>query len=250
MLAIETKKLSKKFGEDLAVDRVDLSIKENLITGLVGPNGSGKSTIMRMLCGILKPSQGKIEINNLDLDKNLLAVQRMLGYLPQQRALFPELSIYENMYYFGSIYGVLNRKILKERISDLLKRLELEEEKNKKIEKLSGGFKQRVNIVCSLLHKPDILILDEPTIGLDPAIRIGFWNLFRELKKQGKTILISTHYMDEADDCDEVVVLKKGRIVAMGPPDVLRKDVLGDVYGGVKPKAKIRFEEVYLKLTK
>jgi len=250
MLAIKTENLSKKYGQTLVVDKANLAIKKDAIVGLVGPNGSGKTTIMRMICGLLKPTGGKVKINGFDVDGKLSKIQNMIGYLPQQNALFPELNLYENLYYFGTIYGVSDKKVLDQRIRSLLERLELKGEMTKKVENLSGGFQRRAAIACSLLHDPDVLILDEPTIGLDPVIRLKFWDLFKDFKKQGKSILISTHYMEEADDCDEVVVLNAGKLVDFDQPDRLRKKVFGNIYDGNHSRAKIRFEEVYLKLTR
>jgi ABC-2 type transport system ATP-binding protein len=250
MAIIKLENLSKEYNGNLAVDDLNLSIEKNHIIGLVGPNGSGKTTTMRMICGLLKPTKGKIEINGLDLDQNLSKIQKMLGYLPQQNALFPELTVYENLYYFGIIYGVFNQKELNLRIKNLSENLGLKNEMKKRVENLSGGFQRRTAVACSLLHDPEILILDEPTEGLDPAIKVEFWNLFKKLKAKGKTILISTHYMEEVDECDEVLVLSKGKMVAFDKPDQLRKKVFGSIYDFAHPKAKISFEKVYLNLTK
>ncbi len=250
MEIIKTKNLSKRYNGNLAIDNLNLSIEENRIIGLVGPNGSGKTTVMRMICGLLKPTNGGVEVNGLNPAKNLSKIQEILGYLPQQNALFPDLTAYENLYYFGTVYGVHKRKLLKQKINDLLEKLGLKDQKKQKVEKLSGGFQRRVAVACSLLHDPDIIILDEPTIGLDPAIRVEFWNLFKSLKKQGKTILVSTHYMEEADECDEVIILNRGRLAGFGDPDELRKKVFGDIYDLSRSRAKSRFEDVYLNLTK
>jgi len=250
MAIITTKVLSKRYNGNMAVDRLNLSIEKNRIVGLVGPNGSGKTTAMRMICGLLKPTNGEVEINGLNPARHLSKIQEMLGYLPQQNALFPDLTVYENLYYFGSIYGIYRKKLLNKQIDSLLGKLGLKNQKKQRVEKLSGGFQRRAAVACSLLHNPEIIILDEPTIGLDPAIRVEFWNLFKELKKQGKTILVSTHYMEEADECDEVIILNKGRLVGFGKPDELRKKVFGDIYDPSRARNKSRFEDVYLSLTK
>jgi len=160
------------------------------------------------------------------------------------------LTVYENLYYFGAIYGINNRKLLNQQIDDLLGKLGLKNQKKQRIEKLSGGFQRRAAVACSLLHNPEIIILDEPTIGLDPAIRVEFWNLFKDLKSRGKTIMVSTHYMEEADECDEVIVLNRGKLVGLGRPDELRMRVFGDIYDPSQTKGKSRFEDVYLSLTK
>ncbi len=250
MAIITTKILSKRYNGNLAVDRLNLSIEKNSIVGLVGPNGSGKTTTMRMICGLLIPTGGEVEINGINPARHLSKIQEMLGYLPQQNALFPDLTVYENLYYFGAIYGIYKKKLLNQNINDLLEKLGLKNQKKQRIEKLSGGYQRRTAVACSLLHNPEIIILDEPTIGLDPAIRVEFWNLFRDLKNQGKTILVSTHYMEEADECDEVIILNKGKLVGFGKPDELRKKVFGDVYDISQEKSKSRFENVYLSLTK
>ncbi|KKQ68605.1 MAG: hypothetical protein A2626_02905 [Candidatus Nealsonbacteria bacterium RIFCSPHIGHO2_01_FULL_38_55] len=250
MEIIKTKNLSKRYNGNLAVDSLNLSIEKNRIVGLVGPNGSGKTTAMRMICGLLRQTNGEVEINGLNLSRNLSKIQEMLGYLPQQNALFPDLTVYENLYYFGAVFGVCDRKLLNRKINDLLEKLGLKDQKKQRIEKLSGGFQRRTAVACSLLHNPEIIILDEPTIGLDPAIRVEFWNLFKGLKSQGKTILISTHYMEEADECDEVIILNRGKLAGFGGPDELRKKVFGNVYDLSQTKSKNSFENVYLNLTK
>ncbi len=238
--ALEIQNLSKIFGEIKAVNGISLTIYTGEVFGLLGPNGSGKTTTIRMICGLLKPSTGKIQLFHHEIHEEAI-YRSIIGYLPQQDAIYDDLTIYENMRYFGAIYGVDSAN-LEKRIKDYSVKMGLSKRMDHLVKTLSGGYKRRVAIVCALLHDPSFIILDEPTLGLDPIIRVELWNFFKELKDNSKTILVTTHYMEEANNCDRVAIMKEGVIMATGNPDELKVSLFKDT--------AVRFEEVYLALTK
>jgi len=215
---VETRNLTKKYRNLVAVDRLNLRIKKGEIYGLVGPNGAGKTTTIKILCGILRATSGEAYILGRRLpDKR---VMERIGYMPQETALYRGLTVKQNIEFFGSLYG-LEREMLREKVEVLLKFVELEERGDEKVMNLSGGMMRRVSLVCSLVHEPDILFLDEPTVGVDPELRASFWGYFNRLRERGKTILITTHYMDEATRCHRVGFMREGRLIAEDTPEVL-----------------------------
>jgi lipooligosaccharide transport system ATP-binding protein len=220
---IVAKGLRKVFGDFVAVDGIDFEVKQGEAFGLLGPNGAGKSTTMRMIASTSMRSGGELEILGKDPNKHGPEIRAHLGVVPQQDNLDRELKVWENLYIYGRYFG-LSRKFMKNKIEELIEFAQLEEKRNSKTEDLSGGMKRRLTIARALVNEPDILMLDEPTTGLDPQARHVLWDRLFRLKEQGVTLVITTHYMDEAEQlCDRLVVMDKGRIMAEGSPAELIK---------------------------
>lgn len=221
MIVIETNDLCKNFKDVQAVKHLNLAIKKGEIYGLLGPNGCGKTTTIRMLCGLLKPTAGSARV----LGKSSLsrAYLEEIGYMPQETALYPELTVHDNLTIFGKIYGLTKGQI-SEREEELLDFIDLRQKRNVLISNLSGGMKHRVSLICSMIHKPGILFLDEPTVGVDPELRLNFWKNFNKLRKQGTTIILTTHYMDEAQHCSKIGLMREGVLISEGKPgDILKQ---------------------------
>ena len=215
--------VSKRFGELKAVDEVSLAIPRGEIYGLVGPSGSGKTTLIRMLCGLATPTSGEARLLGSSMPTERRVVEERFGYMPQERAVYRDLSIAENLLFFGQIYGMTRSRIAT-RTSELLDLMKLSDRGKQRADRLSGGEKQRLSLACALLHEPEALLLDEPTIGHDPALRREFWDHFHQLSGDGRTILLSTHYLNEAEWCDRVGLMRRGRLIAEGTPDELKDD--------------------------
>ena len=218
--------LTKRFQNFLAVDHVSFAVKRGEIMGFIGPNGAGKSTTIRMLCGLLMPSEGMATINGIDVAKAPEVARQQIGYMSQRFSLYNDLSVRENLRFFGGIYHV-PRTELAERIRYAVGMAGLSGREDELVSSLAGGWKQRLALGCAILHRPPILFLDEPTSGVDPISRRRFWDLIHELAAGGVTILVTTHYMDEAEYCDRIALIDKGRIVAMGSPMELKRRELG-----------------------
>ncbi|MEM3522394.1 MAG: ATP-binding cassette domain-containing protein [Candidatus Bathyarchaeia archaeon] len=224
--AIEAIDLTKKFGDFIAVNNLNLQVAYGEILGLLGPNGAGKTTTVRMIACLLKPTSGKIFVNGYDTVKEPEKVKQEIGYMPQRFSLYEDLTVMENLEFYGKIYGLstIERKI---KAKELLKFVELSGFENRLAGKLSGGMKQRLSLACALLHEPELLILDEPTAGIDPPLRRNFWEYFRELNKKGITLLITTHYMDEAENCKKIGIMDKGNLVKLGASEELKRSIYG-----------------------
>ncbi len=238
-----TKGLVKAFGPLWAVDKLSMAIEPGEIYGLVGPSGSGKTTLIRMLCGLTAPTSGEARLLGHAMPRERRAVEERFGYMPQERAVYRDLSVGENLLFFGQIYG-MDRKRIAARTNELLTMMNLADRSKQRADRLSGGEKQRLSLACTLVHEADALLLDEPTIGLDPALRAEFWDHFRELCARGRTLLVSTHYLHEADRCLRVGLMQRGRLVAEGTPGELRSEASSRV-GRAVPD----MEDVFLVLT-
>jgi ABC-2 type transport system ATP-binding protein len=219
--AIELKSLTKTFPHGvMALDAVDLAVARGSLVGLLGPNGSGKSTTVKILCGLIRAFQGEARIEGARLPDRRCA--HLLGYMPQQNALYAELSVFENLDFYASINGVRPAAERNRRIDEMLDLLDLSGKKREVVTALSGGMRQRVSLAAALLHRPAILLLDEPTVGLDPELRLEFWAYFKRLAAGGATIVICTHAFDEVKHCSHLAFLKTGRLVAFGTTEALR----------------------------
>ena len=240
-IAIEAVNLVKVFGGFRAVDGVNLKVEEGTIFGLLGPNGAGKSTTIRLILGLLKPTSGYVKVFGISVEKNRKEVLKITGYMPQQFSLYEDLTVEENMRLYASMYGIKSKEA-NERIQQLMDEFNLREIRNRLAGKLSGGMKQRLALAVALIHNPKLLVVDEPTAGVDPPLRRYFWEKFRELRRRGVTILVTTHYMDEAENCDRIALMSRGRVAAEGTPLQIKRLAFGGdlvelvVEGDPRPK--------------
>ncbi len=238
---IRIEDLSKfyKGSDEPAIDNISLDICRNEIFGLLGPNGAGKTTIISILCGLFSPGNGKVTIEGMDSQSDRNKIKHIIGIVPQDIALYPTLTGLENLQFFGNMYG-LRGKLLKERIDEYLVRFGLDRFAKKRVTKYSGGMKRRVNLIAGLLHKPKILFLDEPTVGIDVQSRNVILDFLHELKATGTTIIYTSHYMEEAERlCDRVAIIDSGKILAVGNPRKLVEE---------NPEYK-NLENLFLELT-
>lgn len=225
--SIEVTGLTKRFGEFTAVDHVSFSVKKGEIFGFLGANGAGKTTAIRMLCGLLQPTEGKALIAGYDLETQSKYIKQNIGYMSQKFSLYDDLTVFENMQLFGTIYGI-PRKELKNRIYDSLATLKLESQAKTLVASIPLGWKQKLAFATAMLHRPQIVFLDEPTSGVDPLVRREFWNLIYEAAATGVTIFVTTHYMDEAEYCGRISIMSAGQLKLIGTPAELKEQMQVD----------------------
>ena len=223
---IVARQLTKDFGRLVAVDHLDITVRRAEIYGFLGPNGSGKSTTIRMLCGLLDPTSGEVDVLGHRLPKEAEAVKRAIGYMTQKFSLYDDLTVRENLEFLAAVHGLPGPKA-KQRIDEMYQRYRLAELKNQLAGTMSGGQKQRLALAGAVLHEPELLLLDEPTSAVDPQSRREFWDAQFDLSEAGTTLLVSTHYMDEAERCHRLAILDRGRLVADGTPHDLMKNLPG-----------------------
>lgn len=222
--AIQAKNLTRRFGDFTAVDHIDIALPKGRISGFLGPNGSGKSTTIRMLCGLLTPSDGSVEILGYQIPRDAEKLRWKVGYMTQKFSLYEDLSCHENLNFMASVYG-LHGKTRSQRIAAAVEEYSLGELLKQRAGTMSGGQKQRLALAATTIHKPEILLLDEPTSAVDPQSRRDFWDQLFALAENGTTILVSTHYMDEAERCHKLIFLDRGKIVADGSPKELVRHI-------------------------
>ena len=224
--AVAIDNLVKRFGDFVAVDHVSLQVEKGEIFGFLGPNGAGKSTTIRMLCGLLTPTSGRGSVNGFDVASQPEEIRRSIGYMSQKFSLYDDLTVEENIDFFTGIYGV-PKNLRAQRKHYVLEMANLAERRTALTRTLAGGWKQRLALGCAILHDPPVLFLDEPTSGVDPIARGAFWHLIHDLSETGHTIFVSTHYMDEAEFCNRLALMYRGKVIALGTPAELKHGLEG-----------------------
>jgi len=222
MFTIVVENLTKKFGEFTAVNNITFSVKKGEIFGFLGANGAGKTTAMKMMCGLLLPTSGKAKISGYDLATQSKLIKKNIGYMSQRFSLYDDLTVFENMQLFGTIYKI-DKNLLKQRIQESLNELNMNDFSNKLVRSIPLGWKQRLAFATALLHRPQIVFLDEPTSGVDPIVRREFWGLIYKTAATGVTIFVTTHYMDEAEYCERISIMAEGELKLIGTPTELKE---------------------------
>ena len=223
-MAIVIENLTKKFEDVTAIDGLSLQVEKGELFGLLGPNGAGKTTTIKILCGLLEPTKGTATVGGYDVQRDSAKMKELIGVCPQDTAVYPYLTGMENVEFFGNLYAMSKAK-LKENAKKLLDKMSLSQDAGRRVRKYSGGMKRRINLIMALIHDPEIAFLDEPTAAMDPQSRHAVWDFIKDLEKQGKTIILTTHYMEEAEElCGRVGIIDHGKLIALGSPKELMKE--------------------------
>ena len=222
---VQTRALARRFGDFVAVQGLDLKINEGEVFGLLGPNGSGKTTTIRMLCGLLEPSSGGARVAGVEVAESPEQIKQRIGYMSQKFGLYEDLTVRENLEFYAGIYGLRGDR--RARIDEVVQFIGLERRLGQLVGTLSGGWKQRLALACAILHRPAVLFLDEPTAGVDPAARRMFWKAIYDLAGAGTTVIVTTHYMDEAERCGRLAMMSSGHLIALGSPAEVAAQVGG-----------------------
>jgi ABC-2 type transport system ATP-binding protein len=223
--AVIAQNLTKRFGDFTAVDGVNFEVYPGEIFGFLGPNGSGKTTSIRMMLGLMKPTSGEVEVLGLKVDGDTARIRPRVGYMSQRFSLYNDLTVLQNLNFYGAAYGLKNNE-LRKRVNEALLMAGLEGRENAKTKDLSGGWRQRLALSAAILHRPEVLFLDEPTAGVDPVSRRAFWDLLYKLIAEGITVFVTTHYMDEAEHCHRLAFIQRGKIIAYGSPASIKVEMM------------------------
>jgi len=223
--AIIGRGLTKRFGDFTAVDEIDFDVRRGQIFGFLGPNGAGKTTTIRMMLGLLKPTAGTVEVLGVPVTEHPEKIRPRIGYMSQRFSLYNDLTVLQNLRFYGRAYG-LDNDLLHERIQDALQMAGLEGHEQTHTKDLSGGWRQRLALSAAILHRPELVFLDEPTAGVDPVSRRAFWDLLYKLITEGITVFVTTHYMDEAEHCHQLAFIQRGKLIARGSPEEIKRDMM------------------------
>jgi len=243
-IAVKVKDLEKRFGDFTAVNQINFEVKSGEIFGFLGPNGAGKSTTIRMLCGIYTPTSGSGTVGGFDIIKEQFKIKEHIGYMSQKFSLYDDLTVEENIDFYSRIYNIPERE-RKKRKDETIQLAGIEDFRKSLTSTLSGGWKQRLALGCAIIHQPKIIFLDEPTSGVDPITRANFWSIIKEMSGQGRTIFVTTHYMDEAENCNRLVMIYHGTMIAMGSPEDMKTKVMKhEILEIIMPHAETWLEKI------
>ncbi len=243
-IAVSVTKLEKRFGDFTAVNKIDFEVKKGEIFGFLGPNGAGKSTTIRMLCGIITPTSGVGTVGGFDINHQQEEIKENIGYMSQKFSLYDDLTVEENINFYSGIYK-LSKKDKVRRKEEIIELAGIESFRHRLTKTLSGGWKQRLALGCAIIHEPGIIFLDEPTSGVDPITRNNFWAIIKGMAGKGVTVFVTTHYMDEAENCDRMTLIYKGNIIAMGTPKEMKTEYMkNDVVEIVAPESEVWMEKI------